>query len=54
MIKVERDHECEMMRISIDGNVVFEGSFWDICDDDWISILEKAGNEVSDVKYQYA
>lgn len=55
MSKVEilRDLEYEMIKVTVDGELVTECNFWDMDIDTWVNILRKAGVSVSQGRYSY-
>jgi len=55
MVLIERDNSSQMMRITKDGKVLFEGNFWDFHLDSTYDILEECGVEVAcDDEWDYS
>jgi hypothetical protein len=54
MVLIERDNSSQMMRITKDGKVLFEGNFWDFHLDSIYDILKECGVEVAqDDEWEY-
>lgn len=55
MVLIEKDNNSEMMRITKDGEVLFEGNFWDFHLDSIYDILKKCEVEVvQDDDWEYS
>lgn len=53
-VVMRRDENAEMLRILVDGELVFEGNFWDFSLDQTLpSVLEAAGATIVEEDYDY-
>lgn len=53
-VEVFEDNDHEMVKIVVNGEMVFHGNTWDIHEDTWISILSKCGVLVITSEYSYS
>lgn len=53
-VTIQTDESCEMLRISVNDKLVFEGNFWDFNIHSTLpSVLTAAGLEVKEEGYDY-
>lgn len=53
MVTISDDQDCEMLRITVDGSMVFEGNYWDFGPEVMGEILTKAGIVCEEDTYEY-
>jgi len=53
-VDIYTDNDAEMLCIKIDGEVYFEGNFWDFnTPDDIVYLVQKLGHETTEIMYEY-
>ena len=52
-VEVFEDQDYEMIKIVVDGELKFQGNFWDLGEDVWIDILRQCDVKVTTSEYSY-